>query len=108
MVLSGHPFALSDENYNEVITKGLLLYKGGTVCDDEFDDNSANAICREMGYAQSVTWLKFENKWELQDQLEITLDNVDCPSGSWETCDYVEESNNCDHNEDVYLHCDSM
>ena len=28
---------------------GLLLYKGGTVCDDHFDENSANAICHLMG-----------------------------------------------------------
>ena len=28
---------------------GLLLYKGGTVCDDEFDTITAKAVCKEMG-----------------------------------------------------------
>ena len=28
---------------------GLLLYNGGTVCDDQFDINAANAICHSMG-----------------------------------------------------------
>ena len=28
---------------------GLLLYNGGTVCDNDFSFNSANAICHLMG-----------------------------------------------------------
>ena len=32
--------------------KGLLPYNGGTVCNDGFSDDSANAICREMGYSE--------------------------------------------------------
>ena len=27
----------------------LLLYKGGTVCDDKFDTKAAKAICKDMG-----------------------------------------------------------
>ena len=33
--------------------RGLLLYNGGTVCDDAFDDDSAAAICNEMGLGGS-------------------------------------------------------
>jgi hypothetical protein len=28
---------------------GLLLINGGTVCNDEFDNNAALAICNSMG-----------------------------------------------------------
>ena len=33
--------------------RGLLLYDGGTVCDDNFDDNAAHAICNELGLGGS-------------------------------------------------------
>ena len=29
--------------------QGLLIYKGGTVCDRNFGTTAAKAICREMG-----------------------------------------------------------
>ena len=35
---------------------GLLLYNQGTVCDDDFDDNAADAICKEMGYTCAEYW----------------------------------------------------
>jgi hypothetical protein len=28
---------------------GLLLINGGTVCNDEFDNNAAHALCNSMG-----------------------------------------------------------
>jgi hypothetical protein len=34
---------LEDEEF------GLLLINGGTVCNDEFDNNAAHAICNSMG-----------------------------------------------------------
>ena len=51
-------FRLVDEQGNEVSAdeRGLLLYKGGTVCDDGFDMHAANAICREMGYTEATNW----------------------------------------------------
>ena len=39
----------SDGNTVEGGEFGLLLYNGGTVCDDFFDTNAANAICHFMG-----------------------------------------------------------
>ena len=35
---------------------GLLLYKGGTVCDDSFTQEAADAICKQMNYAHSTGW----------------------------------------------------
>ena len=35
---------------------GLLLFEGGTVCDDYFNDNAALAICLEMGFWKAGSW----------------------------------------------------
>ena len=82
---------------------GLLTYKGGTVCDDGFDDNIANVICKEMNYARSTGWMN-QLKFELQEDLDINLDNISCQDQSWSNCTYSEE-HNCGHSEDVHLTC---
>jgi len=45
-------FTLVDRRGQQIAgeAQGLLLYNGGTVCDDSFNENSANAVCRQMGY----------------------------------------------------------
>ena len=35
---------------------GLLLYKGGTVCGNNFHYTEANAICRQMKYTTVAKW----------------------------------------------------
>ena len=35
---------------------GLLLYDGGTVCDDSFNHDAAEAICKQMNYTHSTKW----------------------------------------------------
>ena len=83
---------------------GLLLYKGGTVCDDNFDANSAHAVCREMGYDHIGTW-NSEGTWSIQSHYEIRLDDVMCDeTAEWGGCSYV-ETHNCQHSEDVFLSC---
>ena len=44
-------FSIVDSEGNAITDGefGLLLYNGGTVCDDGFNNNAANAICRFMG-----------------------------------------------------------
>ena len=46
-------FRLADE-FGETIKigskEGLLLYEEGTVCDDKFNNHSANAICKGKSY----------------------------------------------------------
>ena len=83
---------------------GLLLYEGGTVCDDNFNDNSANAICREMGHEGAVGW-NDGFKWCIQNNYEIKLDDVNCPSRDWSDCSYNVTHNNCGHGEDVFMKC---
>ena len=58
----------------------------GTVCDDGFDDNSADAICRELGYSFGHLDWTYGSKWSIQNNFEITLDDVSCESGEWSSC----------------------
>ena len=85
--------------------EGLLLSNGGTVCDDSFSDNSADAICREMGFTGSRSWRRGYIWKSYQATLEITLDDVECASGDWSSCTY-NFRDNCGHHEDVFLECD--
>ena len=80
-----------------------MLYKGGTVCDDDFNDYAAFAICKEVGYVSAITW-ESGNYFDVQEDLEIKLDDVSCSNHIWSSCSYS-ESNNCGHSEDVFLTC---
>ena len=84
--------------------RGLLLYDGGTVCDDQFSDQSADAICRKLGYSRSSDWSS-GNYYEVRQlSYDIKLDDVHCLSSDWEDCTFS-TSHNCDHSEDVFLTC---
>ena len=98
-------FRLVDDDKNEVEggQMGLLLYKGGTVCDDSFTENSAHAICREMGYSAASDWDTGDD-YESQSVYDIKLDDVSCSSGNWSTCTYSLKPN-CDHERDIFLEC---
>ena len=85
-------------------TLGLLIYNGGTVCDDGFTDNSADAICHIMGYPLEHASWSIGNNWSIQSNYEITMSNVECSSGDWSSCLYS-FSHNCGHSEDVFLQC---
>ena len=85
---------------------GLLISNGGTSCDDSFSDNSADAICREMGYIGQMSWTS-GSKWKIQSNYHITLDDVSCSSGEWSSCSFS-LSHNCGHSEDVFLQCEGI
>ena len=95
-----------DSNGNAVGARvqGLLLNNGGTVCDDSFSSNSADAICRKMGYLGQISYTS-GSKWSIQSGLDIKLDDVRCSSGDWSSCSY-RLSHNCIHYEDIFLQCD--
>ena len=86
--------------------QGLLLRNGGTVCDDSFSANSANAICRKMGYPGQMSYTS-GSKWSIQSGLDIRLDDVSCSSGYWSSCSF-RLSHNCVHGEDIFLQCDGL
>ena len=86
--------------------RGLLIVNKGTVCNDYFSSNSANAICRRMGYSGQISWTSGD-KWNMQDDLPIAMDDVSCNSGEWSSCSYS-WSHNCDHSKDVFLQCQGV
>ena len=100
-----------DQNGNEVLVEdrveGLLLNNGGTVCGNGFTDNSAEAICREMGYFGGRSWRNSNQLSAYQDSLDITLNGVECGSKDWSSCTYYFGSN-CTHREDVFLECEGI
>ena len=85
----------------------LVLYNGGTVCDtdSEFDDDSADAVCKQMGYVGSDSWTS-GYIYYMQNYYPITLDNLNCHSDKdFGTCSYDFEVSDCSHYNDVYLVC---
>ncbi|XP_063689478.1 deleted in malignant brain tumors 1 protein-like [Bolinopsis microptera] len=112
----GHVFLQCDEiDFSLVDTNGhivgagilgLLIGKGGTVCDGYFTDYSADAICRKMGYNGQMSWTS-GSKWDIQSNYDTTLDEVSCSSGEWSSCSYS-LSHDCDRSEDVFLQCNRI
>ena len=82
---------------------GLLLYKQGTVCGDDFDNNAAKAICVELGIVGAAGWISGE-KFTIQNNYDIKMGNVRCESYSWTSCSFITD-HNCVHSEDVFLEC---
>ena len=88
---------------------GLLLYNGGTVCDDSFDTFDANVICIQMGFEGANEWVQFSSSipgdWSFRLDYEIKLDDIGCVYGrGWQDCTYKTD-HDCDHTEDVFLSC---
>ena len=84
---------------------GLLLYKQGTVCDDDFDNTAAKAICVELGIVGAAGWSTGRN-FAIQYNYDIKMDNVRCKNDSWTSCTFT-TNHNCKHSEDVFLECRS-
>ena len=82
---------------------GLLLYQGGTVCDDYFTNKTADAICREMKFTRAERWTN-EESFGIQSDYNINLDDIKCSNDEWGNCSYSKE-HNCEHSEDVFLSC---
>ena len=84
---------------------GLLLYKGGTVCDDGFTDTAADAICKHMNYTRANEWITTDTKFDaIKYNYDIKLDDVSCSNTEWENCIFSVNPD-CSHSEDVLLSC---
>ena len=96
-------FSLVDWTGNSAGVQGLLLWNGGTVCDDYFSDIAAQAICRVLGHYGPSNWTSGQI-YSIQNNYDIKMDDVSCGSGSWTSCTYITK-HNCGHHEDIHLVC---
>ena len=85
--------------------EGLLIFNGGTVCNDSFSYNSAHAICKLMGFDRFKTWRSRE-PFSIRNRYQIALDDVVCNSVDWSSCSYRTDGHDCKHEKDVFLTCD--
>ena len=93
-------------DYNQQVTtsgNGLLMYSGGTVCDDHFSSKTAEWMCRMMGYESLDDWGN-GRKYAWQDDYLIKLDEVRCSGSVVPQCTY-DTTHDCGHYEDVWLSC---
>ena len=86
--------------------EGLLLYGGGTVCDDNFSDKSADAICGRLGENfRAVSWRSGFIYSNLQTSKKVKMTDVECSSHHWASCSSSTSQITCRHVEDVHLAC---
>ncbi|XP_071839533.1 scavenger receptor cysteine-rich domain-containing protein DMBT1-like isoform X3 [Apostichopus japonicus] len=92
---------------NEGRVEILVENEWGTICDDLWDMNDADVVCRELGYigASEVHLSGFYG----EGVGPIWLDNVECEGDEnfLSDCDKLPiGTHNCDHNEDVGVVCE--
>ncbi|XP_072021373.1 scavenger receptor cysteine-rich domain-containing protein DMBT1-like [Amphiura filiformis] len=76
----------------------------GTMCDDDFGDEDAVVICRQLGYSNYIRW---ETTTEVGSG-PIWLDNINCAGTEEHIMDCQHNglgSTNCGHSEDIQVTC---
>ena len=61
---------------------GLLLYRGGTVYNDGFDNTTAEAICRQMNFSSAIEW-RTGMESNIQLEYEVAA-SIFCKSMEWD------------------------
>ena len=80
-------------------------HEWGTVCDDRWDDENAQVVCRQLGFSggEARTHAHFGPGYGT-----IWLDNVEC-TGDEDTLDQCPHAglgiHNCGHGEDAGVNC---
>ena len=85
-----------------------VFYNGawGTVCDDRWDDENAQVVCRQLGFSGGEART---HAYYGQGTGSIVLDNVEC-TGSEDSLDKCPHAgwvnHNCGHGEDAGVRCE--
>ncbi len=90
---------------NEGLLQICFFNTWGTVCDDNIRLNSAQVVCRQLGYNVAGSTLLFNYE---SDSGPIWLDEVRCSGNETELMDCPSNGigdHNCDHSEDIGVRC---
>ena len=80
--------------------------KWGTVCDDSWDINDANVVCRQMGFGEATNY-RISSHFG-QGSGQIWMDNVQCTGNEAYLSDCSHNgwgTHNCEHNEEAGVVC---
>ena len=89
----------------------IVSFQAGTVCGQNFSDQSARMLCQDLGYRGADSWAT-GLKWDIQQSYSTVLSEALCSNQtkSFSECIYKTElanSTHCGHELDVFLSCTS-
>ena len=79
------------------------------MCDDLFDINEANIVCRQLGYPRAIQY--HGGAYYGQGSGPILFDNLQCTGNETSIFDCSNNGigiSNCKHNEDVGVLCEGI
>ena len=79
----------------------------GTICDNNWDEDSARVVCRQLGFGDNATPVKGYSP-SASEGVPIWLDNVDCSGNEDKLIDCRRNeivNQNCTHNNDAAVIC---
>ena len=118
LIIPLHVYMYSNVLFTVRLVDGPTKYEGrvevyyngewGTVCDDGWDLNNAQVVCRQLGYGKATAAIRYALYGQGSGQ--IVLDNVNC-IGTEQTVGNCSHGgwglHNCGHYEDASVRCSS-
>ena len=126
VLAEGALLRLGENGEVESGSEGLLLvhfvdrnsdgeyWRGGTVCDDAFNDHAADLVCQALGYGAAEAWGSNPENFEYipldlleQAGVEIIVDDIRCNDTATNITDCEARlfEHNCAHSENLWLRC---